>query len=403
MDLNKRFSLPHFDSWRHPSLYYEAMTHASERFRAEICDIYFGKIFRYTYREQEIYDNHARHHEIVYGNVMGVEASDQQVTYLLRLQQEFGLEISLTVNQLNIPVEIFYSRNDRVVTAFVRWLQDYYDRGLRSCTLANSHLMRTGILQDRFPEMKWKNTVNQHVSSAQQVLDYLHLGYNVIQLDRSLNRDLDELKRVRDVVDTYRSKHPQKHVKTCLLVIEDCMPFCPFKREHDDVQIHHQRIAYGNTPLASLSCGRWLSQLRACTVPRSGTNCFWIGVETFREYAEVVDIFKFSGRLRPYFPAEERGAIRFGWFTAKHAVNCFAMIVEHCLEPVHSWALGARAYPDGEVDLEDVRQELKDSASMTPEARVLEHRLKTCRNQCYKCHLCERTFGLADFDSLIEF
>lgn len=201
---------------------------------------YFGKIFRHSYEEQEIWDDCRKTHRVSYGNVMGVEASDEQVDNLFRIQEEFGIEISLTINQLNIPVEVFYSNNNRVLDAFLDWLQQFYDRGLRSCTLANNHMMKAGFLQDRFPEMKWKNTVNQQVSTAQQVLDYLYLGYNIIQLDRSLNRNMDELKRIKRVVENYKKKNPERHVTTSLLVYEDCLPSCPFKREHDDVQIYHK-------------------------------------------------------------------------------------------------------------------------------------------------------------------
>jgi len=193
--LNKRFSVAHFDSWNDDELYYNAIKNSSHQFKNELYDIYFGKIFKYNYEEKEIYDEQSKKHEVVYGNVMGVEASDKQVDNLFNVQNEFGVEISLTLNQLNIPVEIFYSRNNRVVGAFLDWLQNYYDRGLRSCTLANNHMMRAGFLQQRFPDMKWKNTVNQQVSTAQQVIDYMYLGFNVIQLDRSLNRNMDELKK----------------------------------------------------------------------------------------------------------------------------------------------------------------------------------------------------------------
>ena len=206
-NLNKRFSLPHFDNWKTPSFYYEILRNSSQQFKNEIYDVYFGKVFRYNYEEQEAYDDIQKRHGVSYGNVMGVEASDQQIDYLFRIQNEFGIEISLTINQLNIPVEIFYSKNDRVLKVFLDWLQEFYDRGLRSCTLANSHLLRLGILQKRFPEMKWKNTVNHQVSSAQQVLDYIYLGYNIIQLDRSLNRNMDELKRIKEVVEKYKNEN----------------------------------------------------------------------------------------------------------------------------------------------------------------------------------------------------
>jgi len=402
VNLNKRFSIAHYDNWSHPSLYYEAIKNSTQQFREEIYDIYFGKKFRYKYQEHEFYDDYTKHHEVVYGNVMGVEASDEQVDYLFKIQEEFGIDVSLTINQLNIPVEIFYSKNNIVITAFMQWLQEFYDRGLRSCTLANNHLMKSGILQDKFPEMKWKNTVNQQVSSAQEVLDYLYLGYNIIQLDRSLNRNMDELKRIKDVVERYKSKYPEKYIKTCILVKEGCMPFCPFKREHDDLQLYYKKIDYWRSYLLELSCGRREKILGQAIVPRSGTDCFWLSVDTFKEYAEVVDIFKHSGRLRMGVPPQDSGGIQFGWYTGKHAVDSFKEIIENRLEPVCLWLLGTIKFQRPKIDLEDVKRDLKRHFYMTDEAKKLEQRLKNCKNQCYNCHLCERTFKIPEFDSLIE-
>ncbi len=216
INLSKRFSEAHFDDWEDSSLFYEMLKNSSQQFRDEIYDIYFGKIFRYNYQGREIYENGEKNHNVVYGNVMGVEASDEQVNNLFKIQKEFGIEISLTINQLNVPVEIFYSKNDHVMKAFLDWLQEFYERGLRSCTLANNHVMRSGILQKRFPQMKWKNTVNQQVSNAQQVLDYLYLGYNIIQLDRSLNRNMAELKRIKEVVENVAT-FPSEYKRTFLM------------------------------------------------------------------------------------------------------------------------------------------------------------------------------------------
>lgn len=401
MNLNKRFSIPHFDNIPTQSLYYEAIKNSSQQFRDEIYDIYFGKNFRYNYQEQEIYDDYAKSHEVVYGNVMGVEASDKQVDYLFKIQEEFGIEVSLTINQLNIPVEIFYSKNDRVINAFRHWLQEFYDRGLRNCTLANSHMMRTGFLQKQFPEMKWKNTVNQQVSTAQQVLDYLHLGYNVIQLDRSLNRNMDELKTIKDVVENYKNKYPEKHVKTSLLVAEDCLPLCPFKREHDDLQIYHTKIDYWYSHLGALTCSRWKRTPAKAWVPRFGTNCCWATVDTFKEYAELVDIFKHSGRLRSV--PQGLGNMQGGWlFGDRAAVRSFSEIIENKLEPVHFWLFRTGIFPPPTTNIKDIKEDLKDNFWMTDEGKRLEQRVKNCKNQCYKCHLCERTFRLPDFDSLIE-
>ncbi|MFC2026850.1 hypothetical protein ACFLUX_02625 [Chloroflexota bacterium] len=401
MDLSKKFSMAHCDNSPNPSLYYEAIKDSSQKFRDEIYDIYFGKKFRYEYREQEIYDNYGKSHEVVYGNVMGVEASDEQVDYLFRIQEEFGIEISLTINQLNIPVEIFYSKNDRVLNAFLNWLQKYYNRGLRSCTLANNHLMKSGNLQDKFPEMKWKNTVNQQVSTAQQVLDYLYLGYNIIQLDRSLNRNMDELKRIKDVVENYKNRYPEKHIKTCMLVWEHCTPFCPFKREHDDIDVYYTKINYWKTKLWELSCKRWTDIRKENIVPRFGTNCYWSSIDTFKEYAELVDIFKYSGRLT--FIPEGISNLEMGWgFREYAAVRSFSDIIANKLEPVHQWVFGIGIYSGVETSMKKIKEHLKDNFWMTDEGKRLEQRVKNCKNQCYKCHLCERSFGIPDIDSLIE-
>ncbi len=404
MDVKKKFSIAHHDNCPHTTQYYEAIQNSSQAFRDELYDIYFGKRFRYKYREQEIYDSYSKSHEVAYGNVMGVEASDEQVDNLFRIQKEFGIPISLTINQLNIPIEIFCSKNHRVTDAFVSWLQEFYDRGLRSCTLTNNHMMRAGFLQAKFPEMLWKNTVNQQVSTAQQVVDYLYLGYNVIQLDRSLNRNMDELKRIKEVVEHYKNKYPGKYVKTCMLVRESCMPSCPFKREHDDVQIYHRVIDYWKSHLGTLSCSRWTSRFGYTEVPRFGSNCCWQSIDTFKEYAERVDIFKYSGRLDNKLHPGDSVNIKVGWSTGKHASNSFSEIIENELEPLSQWGLSCGDFALLETDVKVIKEDLaKDDFWMTDEAKKLEQKLKTCRNQCYNCHLCEGTFGLPAFESLVEF
>jgi hypothetical protein len=87
INLSKRFSEAHFDDWEDPSLFCEMLKNSSKQFRDEINDIYFGKVFRYNYEEQEAYDKKQKLHEVSYGNVMGVEASDEQVNNLFNIQK----------------------------------------------------------------------------------------------------------------------------------------------------------------------------------------------------------------------------------------------------------------------------------------------------------------------------
>lgn len=118
--------------------------------------------------------------------------------------------------------------------------------------------------------------MNQLVADAQLAVDYLELGYTFIQLDRSLNRNLEELGRVKQAVDLYRKKHPQKDVKTCLLIEEACLPHCPFKREHDDIQIrcHPKDGGYIYWEgLGRTTCGTWRAHPEYGGLPRAGTSC----------------------------------------------------------------------------------------------------------------------------------
>ena len=112
--------------------------------------------------------------------------------------------------------------------------------------------MGSGHLQQNFPEMQWKNTVNHIVSNVQQLIDLISIGYTMIQLDRSLNRHMSELRRC--------SKEARNRgIKTILLASEGCMPHCPFKQEHDVVQPwigSTMGKSYFDT-LGNISCNNW--------------------------------------------------------------------------------------------------------------------------------------------------
>ena len=262
--------------------------------------------------------------------------------------------------------------------------------------------MRTGYLQKQFPEMKWKNTVNQQVSSAQQVLDYLYLGYDIIQLDRSLNRNVDELAKIKSAVEWFRKEYPERHVKTCLLVWEDCMPSCPFKREHDDLQIYHRQIVYWESDLGVQTCKRWRDKKEISSIPRSGNNCYWSSIDTYKEYMELVDVLKYSGRLMNVVPDGDNSSIQFGWLAGNNVAGSFSEIIENKLEPLLSWHPGIGVFSHLETDVNTIRENLKDSVWLTDDGKKLEEKLKNCRNQCYQCHLCEQVSGIPSINSMIE-
>jgi hypothetical protein len=404
MNFNKRFSIAHYDRFHgeYASTYYTMMKNADPAYIANIHDIYFGKYFYYTYNGVEKRC----------GNPMGVEASDEQIDYLFKLQEELGVEISLTFNTVEVPHEVAF--DPAVTEQFVEWIGSYYDRGLRSCTMSSEHIMRSGLLQKRCPDMRWKSTVNQIVSDAQQFIDYAYLGYNTILLDRSLNRNLKELKRIRAAQNYLNRKKPNKPVLTSLLIAEACIYHCPFKKEHDSVG-EVIGTDYFKGP-ANLTCNGWRSLKEFAELPRSGVNVVANGAETLSKFGDLVDIFKYSGRLTiPVLKPDEAKYMKSVWYyndTSKFKqltspvnstvyANDFAEIAANNLVPMHAWI-------PGWIDTRWIREDYKTTYQpytgiwSTEQGQRLEKLLTNCRNQCWDCHECERTFGMQDIDSALQ-
>ena len=408
MNFNGRFSIGHFDRFHgaHAKTFYTLYKNADPKFLANIHDIYFGKYFNYVYNGQNKRC----------GNPMGVEASDEQVDWLFKLQEETGVPISLTFNTVEVPHEVAFDPN--ITRQFVEWIGSYYDRGMRSCTISSEHIMRTGLLQDRCPDMRWKSTVNQIVADAQQFIDYAYLGYNTINLDRSLNRNIRELKKIKKAQDYLNSKNPKKKLLTVLLVAEACIYHCPFKKEHDSVG-EVISTQYFKGP-ADMTCNGWRNLAGFADTPRSGVNIVANNRETLEKFSDLVDIFKFSGRLTTEFhlpPPEDVKHLRATWYYDNSPAGKFVQstsavidtiyaddyndIVKNNLTPMHNWI-------PGWIDTRHTKQDWRTTYQpytgiwSTEPGKKLEKLLLNCRSQCWDCHECERTFGIQDIDSALQ-
>ena len=419
----RRFSMGHPDDpSASMSSFARLVCASSKKFQDEIADVYFGRAFRYNFNGSDRR----------YGDVMGKEASDAQVKDLLDMQEQTGVPISLTINEMNFMPEI--SGNKNVRNEFVKFVKSFYEAGVRICTISDVHLMTTGVLQEAMPDMHWKNTVNHIVRTAQEVVDYASIGYNTILIDRSLNRDADELRRVKAVADKIG-------VKLSLLASEGCMPSCPYKKEHDSVQPYTQN-GYNptlNPELRSywgiygdLSCNRWrfsnMTRKEGVEVedealmPRQGTDIVALDKETLDVYLDNTHVLKFSGRLSNQ--QNIRPGEQFFWgsnigkkqltsgetaLDDQILVSSFSEIYERNLFPFHTWR-PMSAYPGENTSIESVLEQAESRLAARratsvwgqKKAAALNKTLLTCKNQCYDCHACERVFGYEDFDTLLE-
>ena len=409
---NKKFSLPHWDNITDDNLYFECFKNSSQQWKNEIYDIYFGVTFS--------------NDEITYGNTMGVNITKGQYKNLLKIQEKYGTSISLTLNEMNRPLELIKEKNVKDIVAFIK---KYYDDGVRSCTISHTHLMRIGALQSAFPDMDWKNTVNHRVTSTQSFIDYTALGYTTVQLDRDLNRNLAELKRVKVEAD-------RLNVRTCLLIKELCMPECPFKTEHDCWQSSKELLDTGKNywETVDFTCNRWRPAGKMHNIdglkipdteetnefgvvnPRVGTNMMIHTKKDWEEFAGAVDIFKISGRLttphsnlnKKFVYALEMKKIpvvnKKVWSNL-FLVDSFKTVYDNDLAPFHMWFSIfsiIKDYP-AITDINDIKNGLKNHFWNKKQAALLQKVLMNCKNQCYKCHKCDDLFGTGKIDSVLEF
>lgn len=405
---NKKFSLGYPSFSKNPSIYFNLLKNSSQQYRDEIFDIYFSDPYKYTFNG----NNYS------YGDVMGAGLDQENIDYLLKIQNELNIPISITFNETYPNRELTDDRN--ILNGFIKHLQKYYDLGIRSCTISHVHLMALGILQQKFPEMLWKNTVNHIITKPQQIVDYHLLGYDVINLDRSLNRDMKTLKEIQPL----RKKYP--NLILSLLVSESCMPDCPFKVEHDTMN-KNQGWNYWDHH-GNITCKFWRHH-EFNDLPRIGTEMVWGNKQTFNEYNDLVDYFKFSGRMGN-LPDPENGEVqKLIWSNVAHikGQNFLTSYYEfdkllnntNILTSFFDSFTDLMNNSDDETIISNFRPHrycsIKNKANWdntknidaqtiwgTEEGKKLNNILKICRNECWNCHACEKTFNTKEFDSLIE-
>lgn len=364
---SKRLSIAHADSTHQGDLFYKTFIKSDPKFIDEIDDIYFGKEF--------VYDDGIEY--VKYGNVMGVSATDEQIDYLFSIQEQYGVSISLTLNQILPPKEILLKQ--KVLDAFIVFIDKYYKRGLRVITISDIHLIKTGVLQKRFPLMKFKNTVNHKITDTQSFINFAHLGYDYIQLDRSLNRDLKELKKIKKANEKLGKK-------LYLLASEYCMYSCPFKNEHDNVNIEYLNTSdyfVGEHKLSHISCDNWRHG-QYSQMPRIGVDIILNEKKDLDEYLNCVDILKFSGRM---VQLECEQYDNFGMFFMDKKS------LEEKAQDSFCNRMAINYNKPNNSPLEIYNQK---------DGKNLLELLKVCKNECYDCHVCEDVFKVPHFDSLIE-
>jgi len=124
----------------------------------------------------------------------GVTVGDSENTVHLRqmveLQERTGIRVTPVFNNIYLP------NTRRNLELFVESFKPLYEMGIRSVSIPHILWLKIGLFQRTFPDVGIKNTVLRKVHSGQEFWNCAEAGYEYVNLDQSIARDLRVLKEV---------------------------------------------------------------------------------------------------------------------------------------------------------------------------------------------------------------
>ncbi len=163
--------------------------------------------------------------EDAHGIIISKPKADLHLKAMLQLQNDTEVRISALFN--NIYVSPTLEKLDQ----FIKNFKNLYESGIRSITIPHSLWLYNGALQDTFPGLSIKNTVLRRTRNAQDFYNFADAGFDYVNLDRLLCRDLKMLKQIKKAQNKF-CRENGKYVYTSMLVGEGCQGDCPFWEEH---------------------------------------------------------------------------------------------------------------------------------------------------------------------------
>ena len=270
----------------------------------------------------------------------------------LEIQNNLGIPISATFNNINVPPT---SENLRT------WIQNFaplYEQGVRIATLPHTIWMMQGVIQKQFPELKVKNTILRNVQRANEVVKLAEAGFYYVNLDRDLMRDKDRLLEIKEAKE-YVRKNICPDFKVSLLANEGCWGNCPVQDEHFEFNFARAESAsptYFMDPLSKPTCPRWDAIDPAASLKVAN---FTPWREDWIELMDCgIDVFKMHGR---------ESAERL-WET---------------LDLVEKFA------SEQEILFDNFNEFIEVGDLENKPIKVWRDKIKNCKFNCWKCHYCE--------------
>lgn len=275
---------------------------------------------------------------------------------MMALQAATGITVSPVFNNIHVP-------NTRaMLERFVENVRPLHAQGLRSMTVPHVLWLKMGLIQKAFPDMTLKDTVLRRVRTAQEFWNHAEAGYDYVNIDRVLIRDLDELKQIRAAQRKLERTHG-KHVVTALLHAEGCLGNCPLIEEHHQHTLMHEHTT--DDIKTSLEVFRLPPEYSCYVVGHPTFNFFMsVGLPFFRkdleEVCEYFDVVKLAGRRTIYSLGD-------------------------CLTAAETFCSGEDVLAPG---VPEEFRALMGREDLAPQIDRWRRATRNCRFQCWKCDVC---------------
>lgn len=271
------------------------------------------------------------------------EFSQEVLTELIKLKMN-DVKLHLVINGYSYDQKIYL---DYFIDELLNIINSI---PLDIITMNNTVLLKELRNRGLNPDIVIKNSVNNKLKTLDDVITY-HTFFNLtsIMLDRSLNRNEDELVKILE----YCKEH---NLETTILLNEGCIPNCPYKQACDE------SVSNSYDPVVDkfsfLTCGNDFSATPSITLKSP-----FVIPGTINKYKELgVTYFKIAGRGKPLNEVFDR----------------------------------IRAYMYDNLDINIFN--LLDTNPDHTYKRIFIHHLnehdfyektKNCKNKCHECNYCD--------------
>jgi collagenase-like PrtC family protease len=173
----------------------------------------------------------------------------------------------------------------------INLLWSVYDSGCTILTFNNSFLMRNPEFRQNIPPIKIKPSVNNKIITLENVeFFYNEMGIKDFILDRSLNRNFDELERIYEWTKN-------KDISLTLLANEGCLPNCMWKQHCDNlISQYHKNEANEVAELQKLH-SNILCAGHFKYNPSDVLKSPFIPPNAIKFYEGKIDVIKIAGRM----------------------------------------------------------------------------------------------------------